>query len=324
MRDKRFTHGHVALAAALALALVPTATVSAQSNRINGGVSSQAGFDFHWETRLDPATPPLAEGFGMTVLETAPNIVHRVMLDRSQKVYFGYDARVDVLPNNAFRVTFGPLTRTAELERVLGDAGAWRALADPMFPPPQTIRGGDVLELPLLTNSGWGQRLTDYVTVREPAARSFDVERRDFVFPAGTPRDFTVDDAEMRLSQPLVSSTRRQETGGSYRRAQLANEIAGPVLWLYVPYRGRYVLSLRPHASLGFQKAGEVRGTSLRFAADGTTYNIASASRIASGQTAFNLYVLFQAGWRPTYPNANVDIFQVGSADRVEYLVGTR
>jgi hypothetical protein len=307
MRHRSVPHGQVVLAGALALVL--TTTVSAQSSRINGGVSSQAGFDFHWETRLDPATPPLAEGFGMSVLETPPNIVHRVMLDRGQKVYFGYDARVDALPDNAFRVTFGPLTRTAELERVLGaDAGA------------QTIRGGDVLELPLLTNSGWGQRLTDYVTVREPTTRTLDVGRRDFVFPAGTPRDFTVDDAEMRLSQPLVTTIRREKAGGSFRRAQLANEAAGPVIWLYVPYRGRYLLSLRPHASLGFQKAGEVRGTSLRFAADGTTYNIASASRIASGQTPFNLYVLFQAGWKPTYPNANIDTFHVGAADRVDYV----
>lgn len=320
MRQHAFPYGCLVLAAALALAV--QASVGAQSSRINGGVSSQPGFDFHWETRLEPPTPPLTEGFGMAVLETAPNIVHRVMLDRSQKVYFGYDARVDVLPDNGFRVTFGPLTKTADLERVLGaDASAWRALADPLFPAPQTIRGGDVLELPLLTNSGWGQRLTDYVTIREPARQSFDVDRRDFVFPAGTARDFTVDDAEMRLLRPLVTTVRRETNGGGYRRAQLHTEVAGTVLWLYVPYRGRYVLSLRPHAALGFQKAGEVRGTSLRFTEGATLYSLSSASRIASGQTPFNLYVLFQPGWKPTYPNANVDTFQVGAADRVEYVV---
>src|SRR5688572_7411444 len=90
---------------ALAATAVLSAAPAAQSTRIEGGVTSQAGFDFYWETRLEPALPALADGFGMTVLETPPNTVHRVMIDRPGKLYFGYDARVDVLPDNLFRVT---------------------------------------------------------------------------------------------------------------------------------------------------------------------------------------------------------------------------
>jgi hypothetical protein len=91
--------------------------------------------------------------------------------------------------------------------------------------------------------------------------------------------------------------------------------------WIYVPHRGRYVLSLTPHAELGFTRAGEVRGSSLTFRTGRDTFTVTAASRIAPGQAAFNLYMLHDPAWRPTYPNANLDAYVVGSADRAEYLV---
>ena len=309
---------------AVAVALLCGGTAAAQSSRLEGGVSSHPGFDFFYETRLEPPVPPLSDGFGMTVLETPPNVLHRVMLDRAARVYFGYNVRVDVLPDNFFRVAFGSLTMTAELQKVLdGDAAAWRMLPTPVFPAPRTIRGGEVLELPLLVNSGWGQKLTDYVTVREPGARTFGIDRREFSFAAGPPRDFTVDDAELRVSRPMVMASGRDGPGPAMtmRRQQMEGDFAGTLLWLYVPYRGRFLLSLRPHAELKFQKAGEVRGSSMRFTMGGTSYSLVSASRIAPGQTAFNLYVLFQPGWTPLYPHANVDVFHFGAADRVDFAV---
>jgi hypothetical protein len=47
-----------------------------------------------------------------------------------------------------------------------------------------------------------------------------------------------------------------------------------------------------------------------------------SSSRIAPATAAFNLYVLRQPEWKPTYRNANLDTIHIGSADRLEYLVG--
>ena len=91
---------------------------------------------------------------------------------------------------------------------------------------------------------------------------------------------------------------------------------------LHVPNRGRFLLSLMPHPGLGFRRAGEVRGSSLRFTVGSDTFSIASGRRVAPGRSAFNLYVLHQPTWRPTYANANLDAFTIGSADRAEYLVG--
>lgn len=52
-----------------------------------------------------------------------------------------------------------------------------------------------------------------------------------------------------RWETRLGTSRRQDGRVGSSRRAQLPGDFAGKVLWLYVPYQGRFLLSLRPHAS---------------------------------------------------------------------------
>jgi hypothetical protein len=325
------------LAALSAMMTLAAVSVAAQSSRIENGVTSRPGFDFFWETRLEPPSPPLSGNFGTAVLETASNVVHRVMLDRSQKVYFGYAATVEAVANGDFRLTFAPLPMTQELRRVLGsDAAEWKPLPTPRFPPARLVRGGDVLELPLLTSSGWGQRLTEYVSVREPRQPGFDVRPTEFAFAAGTARDFRVEDVELRLDRPTVSvrrqlnETRSIVTGervtstGSYQQRRLEADVWGRVVWIYIPGQGRYLLSLVPdptseggahrHAPGRFQKAGEVRGSTLRFSVAGANVSVSADSRIAPGDTAFNLYVLHEPKWVPEYPQANRDVFQIGSA----------
>jgi hypothetical protein len=308
-----------AIVVGLVTALITTGR--AQSSRIETGTASHGGFDFIWETRLEPPVPPLSDDLGMIVLETPPNIMHRVMIDRGARVYFGYNARIDVLSGGHFRVTLGALTMTPQLEKLLGEnANTWRMLPSPRFPPAQVIEAGDILELPLLTNSGWGQRLTDYVTVRDSAARTFDSPSREAAVAPGAPRDFTVEDVELRLSRPTVTVRTKTASGGSGRQGEVVGDFTGSVLWLYVPYRGRYLLSLQPRADLGFRKAGDIRGSTMRFTDGATTYNLGSAARIAPGQSAFNLYVLLQKDWKPTYPHANLDTFHVGAVDRIEQI----
>jgi hypothetical protein len=294
-------------------------SVLAQTSRVEGGVWSLAGVDFYWETRLAPPVPPLNDALRMLTLSSGADRVHRVMTDRSRKVYFGYDAQVTVVKTESdptYRVTFSPLSMTPELQRILGeDAGTWKMLPAPRFPAPRVVRSGEVLELTLLTNDAWGQQMSEYVTLREPRRQGFNQEPpREFAFAVGAPRDFTAGDIELQLDRPLVTTTGTTTTfkspGGS----------AGPILWMYLPGRGRFLLSLTPRS--GFRRAGEVRGTSLRFIVDGQTYDVVSSSRIAPATAAFNLYLRRQPEWKPTYQNANLDTIHIGSADRLEYLVG--
>ena len=325
------------------------ASAAAQTSRIEGGSATVGEFVFLYETRLEPPVPTLGDTLNMLVLTTPPNKVHRVMLDRARKIYFGYDARLGHGFRGAFRdgrpdertfwLEFSPLTLTPELEKILGgDAKSWKTLASPRFPKNATILPGEVLELPLLTNDTWGQKLIDYVTVQDPQPTRQQLESgpRQFSSPAGTPRDFTAADVVLTLNDPRVTilRTRVWFTVGTQPRAAnpdaqrappvlregTRGEASGGIVWIYIPADGRFLLSLIPRGE--FVRAGSVRGTSLTFTVAGNTYNVSSATRIVPGDAAFNLYVLHQPGWKPDYPNANLDTVHIGAADKAEWLLG--
>jgi hypothetical protein len=253
-------------------------------------------------------------------------------------VYFGYDAQVTVVrsePETTYRIALAPLSFTVELQRILGeDAKTWKELPAPRFPPARVVRAGEVLELTLLTGSAWGQQMSEYVTLREPRRQGFDPEPpREFAFAAGPPRDFNAGDVELHLDRPQVTTTypladvpkslagySMRDGSGITATFKSPGGDSGPIVWIYLPGRGRFLLSLAPRD--GFRRAGEVRGSSLRFIVDGQTYDVVSAARIASAAAAFNLYVRRQPEWKPTYANANLDTVHIGAADRLEYLVG--
>jgi hypothetical protein len=325
------------LGATCALVAIMIGQVVAQTTRVEGGVRSLAGVDFYWETRIVPPVPPLDDGLRMLTLRSGTDTVNRVMVDRSRKVYFGYDAQVTVDKSDSdtkFRITFRPLSFTPELQAILGeDAKAWKLLPAPRFPAPRVVRSGEVLELTLLTNDAWGQQMSEYVTLQEPRRQGFDPEPpREFAFAVGSPRDLNAADVELRLDRPQVTTTypstdapqslgvATREGSGVTATFKSPGGDSGPIVWIYLPGRGRFLLSLAPRPS--FRRAGEVRGSSLRFIVDGQTYNVVSSSRIAPPSAAFNIYVLRQPEWKPTYTNANLDTIHIGSADRLEYLLG--
>ena len=300
----------VRLALTLLVSGIVVLPAAAQSRRIDGGVASRLGFVFFWETHLDPASPPLAQTFETAVLELGNGPIQRVMIDRAQKTYFGYGVGVERPPDGTFRVTFLPLSMSPELQRLLGsDPAEWNMLPPPRFPMPRTVRSSEVLELRLLTGSTWGQTLTDYVTVREPEVRrqgfgALEPTPPRFSFAPGPPRDFKLDDVELRLDRPSIFAAGRDG-------ATFLEEVTGAVVWVYIPTRGRYLFSLTPRA--GFSRAGEVRGSTLRFAIDGETVSIASRDRIAPGDAAFNLHVKREPKWVPTYMHANRDAMSMGT-----------
>ena len=141
--------------------------------------------------------------------------------------------------------------------------------------------------------------------------------RREFSVGVGAARDFTVNDAELRLAAPRVS------INGTFieASAKVQGEDNGPIVWLYLPNRGRFLLSLTPHAREGFRRAGEARGSSLRFTVGKDVITIANGARVAPGHSAYNLYVRHQPAWKPTYAHADVDAVILGSEDRAEYAI---
>ena len=317
------SHTFWRMAAAPVMAILLATSIAGQSTRIDGGrvLRDERGarsFGFYWETHLEPSGPGLAASFNTFAYEEA-DVIHRIMLDRSRRVYFGYDVAIEPLADaDTYRVRFAPLALSSGLaSRLFGeDAAAWKPLTTPAFPAPSVVRRDEVLGLNLLTNAGTGQKIVDYVTIQE-AGTGFGFEPphpREFSFASGSPRDFSVQDAELRIREPRLSVNGRLEPSTD----RYFGGEAGSIVWLYVPQRGRFLLSLMPSPELGFRQAGEVRGSSLRFNAGSDTISVNTAGTIVSGQAAFNLYVLQDSAWVPTYQNANRDAFTMGAMDRSE------
>ncbi len=276
-----------------------------QTGVIAEGTVPGKGFQFYWQSRLEPPSPPMANkpGYGSGVNDKTGNI-YRVMIDRANRIYSGYEVRVEPLAQrNDFRMTFHPLDLSpGVLESMhIDNPSTWTkrdigaAAARPLYPfrdGPDIVHTLDVIAVDLLVNPETRQKIVDYVVLQEPSRSwSFDWPiRREFAYAPGAARDFTVEDAGLKLVAPSLTINGRFEESDPL-------EFSGTTIRVYVPNRGTYLLSLTPKT--GFHKAGEVRGTSLTFSSGADRFVIASASVIVSGDAPFNLYVMEQPGWKP-------------------------
>jgi len=93
-----------------------------------------------------------------------------------------------------------------------------------------------------------------------------------------------------------------------------AQAIERKLVWVSVPGRGRFLLSLSPYTGYPFQKAGVVRGFALWFSWNGDRYEWLSRSPITESSGNWNLYVLAV----PTMAKSNARRFSFGAVNSVE------
>src|SRR5258708_2832405 len=190
----------------LGLAIFLCVPLLAQSGRIMIGNASKDNVAFSYETRLEPPSPPIAQGIGGGIV-TGQTGMHRFMTDSSAHRYFGYDLVIDpVAPANTYRVTFRPLSLSPEkLQLVLRDSlgigqqrdfTGWTMLPTPAFPAPQPVHGGDTIALDLFTNPATSQKIVDYIRIEGHASRGPAV--------AAPARDFSIEDADLRFLAPRL------------------------------------------------------------------------------------------------------------------------
>ncbi len=113
------------------------------------------------------------------------------------------------------------------------------------------------------------------------------------------PKDFSVDDGPISIKMPFRLFVNGKEWEGHPIGWHLES---GSTMWLALPGRGRYVLSLVSHAGYDFSKSGSVRNHVIMFKADGAEYEIRTSGAIAGINKAWNLYVLHQREWKPKGP----------------------
>ena len=83
-------------------------------------------------------------------------------------------------------------------------------------------------------------------------------------------------------------------------------------MWLALPWRGRFILSLIPRPGFDLTASGAIRNHVITFTSGGDEYEIRTSAPIAGLGKAWNLYVLHQPLWEPKGP-----LFGIGHLDDV-------
>ncbi len=194
-------------------------------------------------------------------------------------------------------MSFGP-SSDQPVADVRGKSG-WKVISPARYPVPQLVRDEDSVRLALYVENS-ARKLVDYI----------HVGREDrMVLRAEAPRDYYAEDAELAVTRPRF----RVNGAGGDAVVSLPDTIRGPVLWIYVPGHGRYILSLHEHGELGFEDAGEAAGSSLTFNVDGNVIRIDTAERVAAGSGVYTVYVLTDSRWEPDDPEDRARIM-IGAA----------
>jgi hypothetical protein len=248
------------------------------------------------------------------------------LIGSATKTYFGYDLVVEpVAGTDTFRAIFQPLSLSSDDVQVLYRFGktakdvhvypnrlTLTLVVQPHYPASQTVYYGDTITVPILVDNSAGKEIIDYLQIERGdevlQRRRSDVE----------PRDFSVSDVELQLHVPVLRVNGRDLSwiipqGGSVSR---------PIIWLAIPGRVRFLLSITPHQGYAFQRAGVIRDDTMSFTWSGDNYELKSHQAIIGGGGAWNLYVLEDIADR-SKPMRAADIaeFTFGAGHRTETVL---
>jgi hypothetical protein len=235
---------------------------------------------------------------------------HRIVWDFSSRVYFGYDLLVEPIEGAEYRATLLPL----DMQDTTGlrFPKDWTSAPRTASPSPQTVHPGDRIALSLSPKLGDS---LDFELARsaEPSAEQrglFEQVKQVASSPFEAPpppalrtltqtvegpvRDFSAGDASIRIWHPQI------RVNGVAGRSSIEIATTSLLPWIYLPGRGRFILSLLPLPNAGFSLAGESRGSAIRLKVGQDTLELQSVVEFVPGGFAYNLYVLAESDWIAT------------------------
>ena len=252
---------------------------------------------------------PNNEGLGAMawaggVKVTDDGVFHRYILDRTTKIYVGYDVRIEEGPDKTLLVlTIEPFSLEPS-ELPIENPGSWKSSLVVREPQRQTVRLLEAVALDLLVREYATKDRVNVQTVVDYISVGRDLERlRRPRQDRSEPRPFKAEDTEMELFTPKIAINGKpfHETKGTLR-------VTGPTIGLFIKNRGRFLLSMFPHEELGFQRVGWVSRTTLHFEWSGDTYEIESQRRIVPGAGTYHLYVHHDPAYQPWGAAASFDV----------------
>src|SRR3989440_4467320 len=193
---------------------------------------------------------------------------------------FNEDATVDAELSALLRAWEAPTPSANAGERLLADFRA----------APQLVGDGDTFALDVLQNPRTGTKIVDVIQVSlvDPSLQDSASEQ--------PPRDFALEDVMLtvRNCKLLINGeTVYRSPGGS---------LAGSVIWLALPQRGRFVFSLVPRPGYDFQKVAKVEHDRISFEWGGERFEWVSSEPVVGLGGNWNRWVLHD-------PNYALDLF---------------
>jgi hypothetical protein len=228
--------------------------------------------------------------------EDKANLLHRVFVDGKNDLFFGYELLVErVASTRQFRVTVRPLSEDY-LKQLRARAEFQKRRLHPSYnasafkSDPQLINDGDTFALDVLQSQRTGTKIVDMITVSLT-----DPGMQEPVTDAA-PRDLTLEEVQLKVTNYRLS------VNGETIKDRPSGGCAGALIWFALPDRGRFIISLVPHAGYDFRKIGSIRHNTLSFDWGDEHYEWESSLPIVGTGGNWNVWVLHD-------PDYKLDLF---------------
>ena len=246
--------------------------------------------------------------------------VHRVLADRANGAYFGYDVVIKSASQpGKFKVSVEPLSIKPPDTMGLSDL---TSISLPKYPEDLIVADGDSIAIDVLVNPQTKVNIVDYIKITTkkplgPDTTPIDVSETGAAGGSNSgmsgkqkTRDFTPNDVKLRLTSPslLADGAISPLLGGQWEGI-----IEGTFLNIYIPGKGRVFFSLFPHQNPKFGKTAVVENNKIRFQVGDASYELVSEAPVVPGGGSWNLWMLHDADYRPDLS------FSVEAAGHIEY-----
>jgi hypothetical protein len=228
-----------------------------------------------------PENSPLDIGVGELVdTLSKKNIIHRLLTDHKNKLYFGYDLEVSATADDSkFRVAFRPLSLNPnKFVKVTN----FTAFSIDKYPEEMLVEDGDIISFDTLENPQAKIKFSDLIKVTRQ--RKLPGHNITELQPA---KDFT------------MQATNLEAFINDKKVAQVSS-LSGSNLSFYFQDKGRFIMSIFPRKGFNLQKIGIVEGNKLSFTFNGDNYKFVSSSPIIGSGGKWNVWVLYDPNYKPS------------------------
>jgi hypothetical protein len=332
----------------LSLIAIMTLCLAAVAKAQYGIIKLSNGVTVVIKTQITPTESK--KSLGNIYSSNSGNVINRILTDRQNKIYFGYDLSFEKAEGTGkFKVSIKPLSKTPdsilsrakmsvskdEMQRARSAVGSgtsrvsvgsnrtsetkisspdysdYTAKSLPNYPEDFIVNDGDTITLDLLENPETNTKITDVIKISSKS------DNFEYYFSDDRPvKDFSIEDIHLRIETPDIYINEKK-----YRTK---STIAGNINWIYIHGKGRFIFSFKPQLEYNFQKIGIIQNNKLSFEYNGDKYEFVSKSPILGSGGKWNLWVMHDLSYQPTSQKSEENPFIFGAAGRVEYLFERR